>query len=396
MTAAVIGGGAAGLTAAIFAKRTNPAAEIVVFEGNDRVGKKILATGNGRCNVSNTHISAENYTTHNSGFVKTALTGHGFGFVRDFFGSLGIPLVTEEGRAYPRSMRAGAVADALRFECVRLGIELRTGTRVRNVSYRGGKFDIDGQEFRRLILACGGKAAPSMGTDGFGFDLARELGHKVYSTYPALVQLRTENGEKALKGIRARAKASAIIKGKCVREETGEIQFCDYGLSGIPILQLSSLFNGNMEIELDLFPDMEFTPAVEYLLSMAERTGDLPLPDFMGGFFHKNLTRRICAQCSVDPDKPADSLTVREIKQFVGGAKALKFNVVGTNSWTNAQTTRGGVDLSEIVPETMQSKILGGLYFAGEVTDVCGDCGGYNLHWAWVSGARAGTAAVCK
>ncbi len=390
MRAAVIGGGASGLAAAIFAKRTWPSAEVTVFEGNDRVGKKILATGNGRCNLTNTVLSARNYMTRTPNFVESALEGYGFGFVRDFFGSMGIPLVTEDGRAYPRSMRAAAVADALRFECTRLGAQLAAGEKVKGVSAAGGIFTVNGRKFERVVLACGGKAAPSSGSDGTGFEIASALGHRVLETYPALVQLRTLNGEKALKGLRVRAKASAVSGGKCLREETGEIQFCDYGLSGIPILQLSALFNGNMDIVLDLFPDMEFTPAVECLLDMAENIGDLALPDFMGGFFHKNLTRRICAQCGVDPSKSADQLTVREIKQFVAGAKALRFKAVGTNSWTGAQTTRGGVDLREIDPLTMRSKILGGLFFAGEIMDVCGDCGGYNLHWAWISGARAG------
>lgn len=394
MNIAIIGGGAAGLTAAISAKRKNPKCGVSIFEGNDRVGKKILATGNGRCNLSNTEISAANYVTHNPEFVETALEGKGFDFAREFFADLGIPLVIEEGRAYPRSLRASAVADALRFRCAGLGAELWTGIKVREVSFGSGRFEVEGEKFHRLILACGGKAAPAMGTDGGGFELARSLGHKIYSPYPALAALRAENCEKALKGLRVRAKAAAVVKGSCVREETGEIQFTEYGLSGIPIMQLSSLFNGNMDIILDFFPDMDFTTAVETLLKTAERIGDLPMPEFMGGFLPKNLTRRICARCGVDLTLPAASLTVKDVKRFVGEAKGFSFSIVGTNSWNSAQATRGGVALSEIYPETMGSKILGGLFFAGEITDVCGDCGGYNLHWAWVSGSRAGEAAA--
>lgn len=390
MKIAVIGGGPAGLTAAIFAKRTNRFAEVVVFDGNSRVGKKLLSTGNGRCNLSNTDMSVNKYVTHDPEFVATALKGRGYGFVRSFFEGLGAPLVTEEGRVYPRSMRAAAVLDALRFECARLGIREATDRKIYSIQRDKKGFVIGGDVFDRVCLACGGKAAPTMGSDGIGFELAESLGHRVFTPYPSLVQLRTENGEKSLKGIRAWAKARAVSKGDTLREETGEVQFGDYGLSGIPIMQLSAVFDGNMEIYLDLLPEMDFAEAMDKILEMAEKTGELTLLDFMNGYFQRNLTRRICQQCSVAPDTVVHGMTVREIKRFITAAKALRFRVVGTNSWSTAQTTRGGVDLSQIRPKTMESKLVRGLYFAGEIMDVCGDCGGYNLHWAWVSGSRAG------
>ena len=390
MKIAVIGGGPAGLTAAIFAKRANQFAKVVVFEGNSRVGKKILSTGNGRCNLSNTDMSADKYVTHDHDFVAAALEGRGYGFVRGFFEGLGIPLVTEEGRVYPRSMRAASVLDALRFECDRRGIELVTDKKINKIERAKKGFVIGGETFDRLCLACGGKAAPAMGSDGSGFALAEALGHKVFAPYPSLVQLRTEGGEKSLKGIRSWAKARAVSGGETLREETGEVQFGDYGLSGIPVMQLSALFEGNMEIYLDLLPEMDFAEAVDKLLGMAEKIGELPLMDFMSGYLQKNLTRRVCRQCGLDPDTVACDMTVREIKRFLTAAKALRFRVVGTNSWPTAQTTRGGVDLSQIIQLTMESKLVKGLYFAGEIMDVCGDCGGYNLHWAWVSGSRAG------
>lgn len=394
MKIAVIGGGAAGLTAAIFAKRTNPSVSVIVFEGNDRVGRKILSTGNGRCNLTNVHISPKNYITRCPVFVEEALEERGFEFVRDFFSSIGVPFAIEDGRAYPRSMRAGSVVDALRFECMRRGVEIRTDSKIKNVDSIRGRFLVEGEAFDRIVLACGGKAAPALGTDGFGFELAKSLGHKVYSTYPALVQLRVENCDKALKGIRTAARASAIVYGKCVREETGEIQFTDYGLSGIPIMQLSSIFNGNMEISLDLLPERDFSAAVEELITLTDRCGELSLPDFMGGYFHKNITRRLCTLADMDTDKPAAQMTAREIKAFVSAAKNMRFRITGTNSWPSAQTTRGGVDLAEIDPKTMQSRLLGGLRFAGEIMEVCGDCGGYNLHWAWITGAAAGESAA--
>ncbi len=394
MKIAVIGGGAAGLTAAIFAKRTSLDSYVAVFEGNDRVGKKILSTGNGRCNLTNVNISPKNYTTRRPDFVETALDGRGFGFVRDFFASVGVPFAIEDGRAYPKSMRAGAVCDALRFECLRLGVELRVGSKVRRADSLRGRFLVEGELFDRLILACGGKAAPVFGTDGSGFEIAEALGHKVLAVYPALVQLRAADCDKSLRGIRAHARASAVVNGECVREEKGEIQFTDYGLSGIPIMQLSSIFCGKMDVVLDLLPDTGFSEAVAELSELAERCGDLPLPDFMGGYLHKNLTRRACALAAINPAEPASELTVRELKAFVSALKNMRFIITGTNSWENAQTTRGGVSLAEIDPKTMRSRLLGGLYFAGEIMDVCGDCGGYNLHWAWISGAAAGIAAA--
>ena len=390
MKIAVIGGGPAGLTAAISASRANRFAEIVIYEGNSRVGKKLLSTGNGRCNLSNTDISPDKYITHDREFVAEALKGRGLGFVRGFFDGLGIPLVTEEDRVYPRSMRAAAVVDALRFECARRGIRMITDKKITKIEYTKRGFIVGEEKFDRVCLACGGKAAPAMGSDGSGFDMAQALGHKVFTPYPSLVQLRTENGEKTLKGIRVWARARAVAHGETLREETGEVQFGDYGLSGIPIMQLSSLFEGNMEIYLDLLPELDFAKAMDKLLTMAENIGDLALADFMSGYFQKNLTRRICQQCGIEPGKVVCQMTIREIKRFLTAAKALRFRVVGTNSWPTAQTTRGGVDLKQIDPKTMESKLVKGLYLAGEIMDVCGDCGGYNLHWAWISGARAG------
>ena len=390
MKIAVIGGGPAGLTAAISASRADRSIEIVLYEGNSRVGKKLLSTGNGRCNLSNADISPDKYITHDREFVAEALKGRGLSFVRGFFESMGIPLVTEDGRVYPRSMRAAAVVDALRFECARRGIRMITDKKIDKIEYVKKKFIVGEEVFDRLCLACGGKAAPAMGSDGSGFELAQALGHKVFDPYPSLVQLRTENGEKSLKGIRVWAKAKAVAKGETLREETGEVQFGDYGLSGIPIMQLSALFEGNMDIYLDLLPELDFAQAMDKLLTMAENVGDLTLTDFMSGYFQKSITRRICQQCGIDPGVVVHQMTIREIKRFLTAAKALRFRVVGTNSWPTAQTTRGGVDLSQIDHKTMESKLVKGLYFAGEIMDVCGDCGGYNLHWSWVSGARAG------
>ena len=392
MKIAVIGGGASGLTAAIYAKRTNPGARVTVFEGNRRVGKKLLSTGNGRCNLSNADISAARYISRDPARLRASLEGRGFDFAREMFRGLGVPLTLEDGRAYPRSMRAASVLDALRFECERLKVETVLEAKINETVHSSKVFRVGAGTFDRVCLACGGKAAPGQGTDGSGFDMARSLGHRVYEPYPALVQLRTEGGERDLKGIRVRAGARAVVRGETVREETGEVQFTDYGLSGIPIMQLSSVFNGEMEVLLDLFPGEDFGAVVEALLSMSESVGDLALPDFMGGYFPKGITRRVCRGCALDTETPVNRLTVRDIKRFVQTAKALRFNVAGTNSWPDAQTTRGGVALSEVDPLTMESKIVRGLYFAGEILDVCGDCGGYNLHWAWVSGSRAGEA----
>ncbi len=394
MKAAIIGGGAAGLTAAIFAARTDPNAEITVFEGNSRVGKKLLSTGNGRCNLTNAGVSVKGYTTHEPKLLGIALDGHGPGFVRNFFAGLGIPLTAEEDRLYPRSMRANSVADALRFECDRRKIKTVTDTKIGEIGLGGEGFTVKGAVFDRLCLACGGKAAPALGSDGGGFALAEGFGHKVYDPYPSLVRLKTETGERDLKGLRVRARARAVVRGETLREEVGEVQFSDSGLSGIPIMQLSSLFQGNMEIFLDLLPELDFAAALDGLLGLADAIGDLPLPEFMGGYFHKALTRRVCRRCGLSADLPVNGMTVNDMKSFVRAAKSMEFRIVGTDSWANAQTTRGGVDLRETDPRTMESRLAPGLYFAGEILDVCGDCGGFNLHWAWVSGARAGESMV--
>lgn len=390
MKIAVIGGGAAGLTAAIFAKRTNDRAEVTIFESNDRVGRKILSTGNGRCNLTNEKISAENYVTHCPEFVKEVLEKYDYDFVQNFFAGIGIPFAIEEGRAYPKSMRAASVCDALRFEAERRGVKTVLGRKIQEAEIKKGSFVILGEVFDRLIIATGGRAAPSLGTEGWGFSFAKSLGHKIYALSPSLVQLRTSNPNQSLKGIRAYGSAAAVIDGKAVRRETGEIQFTGYGLSGIPIMQLSSIYKTGMEISIDLFAEKSFTDIIDELTSLADNCGDKPLPVFLEGYIHKNLTLLICKNAGISPDKNVSSLTAREIKAFVAEGKNLKFKIEGTNTWDNAQTTKGGVDLREITPQ-MQSKIQGRLYFAGEIMDVCGDCGGYNLHWAWASGMIAGT-----
>lgn len=389
MKIAVIGGGAAGLTAAVFAKRTNPEAVVTVYEKNDRVGRKILSTGNGRCNLTNKEISVNNYVTHSPDTVAAVLENHGFEFVRDFFESVGIPFVFESSRAYPQSMRAGAVCDALRFEAQRRGVTIEAGKAVDSVLCQKGKFILGGEIHDRLIIAGGGKAAPQLGSDGSCMEIAKELGHRVYTPFPALVQLQTQDSIKSLKGIRVRGSAAAVADGETLRRETGEIQFSENGISGIPVLQLSNLYRKGMEVSIDLFPEKSFSQVMGELIYLADICGDNPLPEFMGGYLHKNLTRLMCKNARIDPQKNASSLTTGEFKAFVSEGKNLKFKISGTNSWNNAQTTLGGVDLNEL-NANMQSKIHGGLYFAGEVCDVCGDCGGYNLHWAWASGAVAG------
>ena len=401
----VIGGGAGGMAAAITAAREAPSARITIVERLDRVGKKILATGNGRCNLTNMGASFSHFYSSDKSALKHALEGMTPDVVLDFFTALGLLCQEEdEGRVYPYCKQASMVLDVLLQALEQRNIAVRCGSAVTGIDRNQGRFAVktdDGQTLSAdaVILTCGGKAAPKLGSDGSGYALAKAMGHSCTALYPALVAFKCHmNGLGGLKGIRAEAGLTLLAGDYVLGKEAGEVQFTEYGLSGIPAMQLSSRLSRLRKGEkctalVDLFPGWDHESLFKDLKKRQKRQETLET--LLLGTIHKRLAYAVLKSAGLQPlSRSAVSLTNAELHRLTDMLKAWPFPVTGTQGWDNAQVTGGGVPLGEVDAATMASKVQPGLYLAGEVLDVTGDCGGFNLHWAWCSGIRAGKAAA--
>lgn len=401
----IIGGGAAGLIAAITAK--DRGIDVAILERNDRLGKKILSTGNGRCNITNENISMKAYHSENSNFSYNILKSFDYNATKDFFMSIGLPLLNlENGKVFPMSLQASSVLDIFRIAINEKNIPVYLNSKITEIIDSNKKFlliDSLGNRFESkcLILATGGMSAPQTGSDGSGYILAKKLGHKILTPLPALVQLKLSyKNLKALSGVKFDGSASIFIDGKNMRNETGEILFTDYGISGPAILQLSriassSLIKGNeVFIKIDLIPNF----SNEYLENFLENHWATffyrSTHDSLIGIIHKKLIPILLKDAGIESiHKPCSDLDWKEKKNILQRLKNWQFEVIGTNSFKDAQITAGGVDTNNINANTLESKILPNLYFAGEIIDVDGDCGGYNLQWAWSSGFQSAISA---
>lgn len=391
MRLAIIGGGASGLAAAIAAAENGN--EVTVFEKNDRVGRKILSTGNGRCNMTNIYADTVNYHGKNSGFVKGAINRFWVSETLEFFRDLGIwHKVEENGKVYPYSDQASAVLDVLRMRTETLGVIVKTKAEVKSVRknndgfvielYSGGRFGADA-----VIVATGGKAAPDLGSTGIGYDILKSFGHKIIPTRPSLVQIKTETEiVKKLKGIKIQG---SVTVGN--RTEKGEILFTDYGLSGPPVFSASADFDGRQDVYLDIMPEYTKEQLEKMLLERVNAMYSVTLENFFVGVLNKRVGQAILKYLKIEPlSRMSYELTETDIEKIASAMKKWRFKTEGTMSWNNAQTTKGGADTAEFNPNTMESKLVKGLYAVGEVLDIDGDCGGYNLQWAWSSGIIAG------
>lgn len=402
----IIGGGAAGMAAAICAAQTNPEAHITILEGLDRVGKKILATGNGRCNLTNEYILPAHYHTQEPERLNSLLSAMQYTRTLDFFQSIGLYCTTEDmGRVYPYCKQAAMVLDVLLLALRRYHIHTICGSPVVDISANKKTFVIateDKQTYRcdAVILTAGGRAAPKQGTKGTAYPLAVKMGHHYARLYPCLVPIQCKsNILKGLKGIRITCQA-VLYRGKQkLSEELGEIQLTDYGLSGIPALQLSCFLDipakeTDYTISLDLFPSWNYNDLRALIQQRIRQYPEETLEHFLLGLIQKRILYAIFKTLSIEPlSRSASSLSRQEVDRLVSTLKGWKFPVTGTLSWEHAQVTGGGVLLSEI-DDNFASQRQRGLYLAGEILDVAGDCGGYNLHWAWCSGMAAGKAAA--
>ena len=400
MKIAVIGGGASGLTAAIAAARNG--AEVTICEKLNRVGKKILATGNGRCNYTNMNLSKECYHSNNLNFAEEVMKFFNLDKTLVFFEDLGIlPYVDESGKVYPNSLQASSVLDVLRYELKRHKVKEVTDFNVTALRKSKDKFSIIGNDTitaDRVILATGGKASPQLGSDGKGYELAKSLGHEIIEPFPALVQLKLSGKYfKRIAGIKFDGIVKAYAGDRLIREEEGEILFTDYGISGPPILQVSRKVIEELNkknkpfLTIDMFPGYSKLKLYEILQDRFRRVNYKTIEESMIGFINKKLIPVVFYEAGFeDLNKICGKLNKKEIYKIIEILKEWKFEVIGHNSWQQAQSTAGGIKLSEVNPKTLESLKVKGLYFAGEILDVDGDCGGFNLQWAWSSGYTAG------
>jgi hypothetical protein len=402
---AIIGGGAAGMVAAIEAAYTNPELKTVIYERMDRVGKKLLATGNGRCNYTNLGATVDNYYGRSPEFVLNAFTEYTVDDTINFFNNLGVfPREEEAGKLYPFSGQAAAVLDALRNELDRLGIAaLHADIKSVAKTKKGFKMtDSEGKDYfcDRLIMAAGGCASPSLGSNGSGYKLLESLGHHITSLAPALVQLKTPTDEtKALQGIKIEGTLTVLSDEKVLGSDSGEILFTDYGISGPPVFQLSTLAARfkKLTASIDFMSEYPQRAVFDILENRAKTLSHLTMESYFVGLLNKRLGNIIARRAGIEKlSYPVSRLNKELLWKMTALIKDFRLEIVGTKGFANAQVTAGGVLTSEFSPYTMESKRCKGLYCAGEIYDIFGDCGGYNLQWAWSSGRLAGRSAATE
>lgn len=369
-TVAVIGGGCAGLCAAIAA--ATGGAEAVIYERNNRVGKKLLKTGNGRCNLSHSPVTPGDY--NHPDFVTPVISAMDCGALLDFFQSLGLYTVTDdEGRCYPLSDTSSSVLDVLRLRCAALGVEERCGKELRSLGQRRGKWVLrftDGEEseWDRVILATGG-----------GTEFAKTAGHNMIPFSPVLCPLKTDTSPiKGLSGLRVRCRVTLLRKGQTLCTEKGEVLFRDYGVSGIVILNMSRLAQPGDELSLNLLPEWSGEQVTAMLREREDQENEL-----FTGVFHRRVGEAITRNAGS-----------RTLSSLYSAITDMRIRVEGAADTANAQVTRGGADVTEFDSHTMESHLRKGLYCVGEALDIDGRCGGYNLHWAFASGLTAGRSAA--
>ncbi len=393
---AIIGAGASGLAAAISASRaaaaTGQKLNIALLEALPRVGKKILSTGNGRCNLGNTDTDISHYRGDTS-FVQAVLSG-GDCDTEEFFRSLGLLIKSDGGRLYPLSGQASGVLDALRLEVARLGCEVVTDTKITSITHTDC-YTLNNSIKSKDVILCTGGIAALRGTDNAGYGLLEQLGLKITPLYPSLVQLIASQGNfKALKGIRADGEIRIMLGKKCLGSDSGELQFTDCGISGIPAMQVSravsaNVQKGNISARLDLCERLSQEQLRDFFLKRAHDAPQSCCEDVMTGIMPKRLGLVLLLAAGIRPDAPAENI-IPKLDKLVCTIKEWEIPLAGTKGFPDAQVTSGGAQASQFNPETLEAKAHKGFFCAGEALDVDGECGGYNLHWAWCSGRRAG------
>jgi len=403
---AVIGGGLAGIMAALSSSLNNK--DVCIIEGNERIGKKILITGDGKCNLTNRVMRDENFHSSNKGFFKSVLKQFSNKDTIKFFDKLGlITTILDDGRVYPISFQASSVLDILRFALDENHISIITKFRVSDIKKIKNVFEIMDSlgnivESKKVILACGGKAAPFTGSDGSGYDLAINLGHKIINPVPSLVQLKLNFQDlRGLAGVRFEGDAEIYVDGYPEGKAHGEILFTNYGVSGPAILKLSRIASIELQrkrrvsVKINLLPKFNSVQIKEILKKYIDQHFNRSIWNIFIGLINKKVIPILLKDAGLENiHKSAGKMTQSELCSIVQHLTEWQFEISGTLSFKDAQVTAGGVDTRDVDPSTLESRIVKRLYFAGEILDVDGDSGGYNLQWAmssgWVAGKSAG------
>lgn len=393
------------MCAAILLKRQLKNENIVLLESLDRVGKKLIVTGNGRCNITNRYLDFNAYHGKNVSFCHNALTNYGFDFAGEFFGSLGVPLCEgDDGKMYPYSLQAFSVVDALRMELSRLNVTVLTETSARKIGPMKNGYTVYTNKSeifcKNLIVASGGIAGgDKLGSFGMGYTMLKELGFTLIDPTASLVQIKTELLPiKSLNGIKQNATVTLYVDSKKERSETGELLFTRYGISGPPVLQISrgSGFDTDRKVKINFMPEYGYNEILELIIKrrklLKERTADF----FFTGLFPKMLGHTILKNCGIRLNDSVGDFSEKQCRAICEQIYSFTLTVWGNNGIENAQVTAGGISTDDFCDSSMESIKYKGLYATGEVLDIDGDCGGFNLQWAWSSAAAAANDIIGK
>ena len=396
MIVAIIGGGASGMTAALAAAE-NEKNQVILLERQARVGRKLQATGNGRCNLSNIHAADRGYHGQTPEFVNNAISAFSPADTLRWFEGLGLFTVTEEsGKVYPYSDQANSVVDVLRLALVKENITLKTGYEVTKIQKTAEGFQLtNGEEpitCDKLIVACGGLAGSKLGGTMSGYKLLAKLGHRSTKLRPSLVQIKSSWPElPSLKGVRANCCVEILHNGEVYAKSAGELQLTEHGISGPVVFEISRdvcAERGKWTAKLDFLPNLP-AEVLERELQRRRNT-NLPMEELLTGILHNRLGRVLTKAAGIKGKQYASQISNGELEEVVACVKGLEITLTEPLGMDSAQVTAGGVLTDGFDPNTMESKLVSGLYACGEVLDIDGDCGGYNLQWAWSSGRCAG------
>lgn len=389
MKVAIIGAGASGLMASIEASKRN---EVVVYERNHQALKKLLLTGSGRCNLYNINNSYDKYHSSNETIIKEIISRDELDNYLNIFKNMGLVLTNKNGYFYPLSEKSQNVRAVLLNEALKNNVKFKYDTLIETIDYKNNKFVIDGEIYDRVIITAGSKVFPKTGSDGIGYKIAESFKHTLTNLYPSLVSLITNTGyENKWAGKRIHGTVSLYINDKLIKSESGEIQFNKTGISGICVLNLSREvlinLNANNKVCVSInFLDWPRDKIITYFDKFKHKT----ISEIFDGFIDYEMANILFSKYKINKDKIWDKFSFQEKEIVIESLSNFKVEIVGTKDFNEAQVCRGGIKLTEINPHTLQSKLVKGLYFAGEILDVDGDCGGYNLTFAFLSGKKAG------
>ena len=386
----IIGAGASGIVTAINAKNENN--RVILLEKNDRIGKKLLATGNGRCNYTNMNLSEKNYSSPD--FVKRTLEDFSNEDLINYFRILGLESTIDGNRVYPISLKANSVLNILIYWLEKKGIEVKTKSQVKEIKKTKKGYEVITNEETLsadiVVAAFGGKAMPASGSDGVSFEILKKMGIRVTDLKPALTQLKLDSKYlKHLSGTKVIGRARLLRDEKVIDEREGEILFTNYGISGPPILDISVNTKEGDIIEVPLINNLK-KDSIDMVYNRYYMFPDFSLEEFLMGLVDKKFIHYIVDSLDMDKNTAMNMISMGDFEKIIGLLLKSRFKITGNTGFKNAQVTRGGVSLDEVSPENYEAKKYKDLYIIGEALDIDGDCGGYNLHFAFGCGYRLG------